>query len=148
MPRRAVPAGQNREIAPPAMRPQPLTCGPVDEPSKSRARAAPYSGTMAATGFAADTACARRRHHARIPIECAPTLRTSKARSNMTKTSNSHYARPPAPPTPAEAPAKAPVKTAARKAKKTKSKVAKSKPGRALSGSRVLKGKSKPAKKK
>jgi len=40
------------------------------------------------------------------------------------------------------------VKTAAKKPKKTKRKVAKSKQGRTLSGSRALKGKSKPAKKK
>ena len=68
----------------------------------------------------------------------------------MTMTTNSHYARPPAPPTPAEAPAKAPVKAAAKKTKtKTaKGKVAKSKQGRTLSGSLRLKGKSKPAKKK
>lgn len=88
----------------------------------------------------------------------------------MTKNANSNYARPPAPPAPAEAPAKAPVKVAAKKTKKAKGTVAKSKQGRTpaaagkrlgkslkrlvknsrrtLSGSLALKGKSKPAKKK
>ena len=64
----------------------------------------------------------------------------------MTKNANSSYARAPAPLTPAAVPAKAVVKAAAKKTKKAKGTVAKSKQGRPRAA--AAKRLSKPAKKK